>query len=126
MKAATPKYWAFISYSHRDEQVATALQRAIETYRVPRRLVDNRTAFGEVPSRVKPIFRDRDELCASTDLKALVREALAQSRYLIVVCSPDSARSAWTGNAAKPPSKRCATSSMNWPERATAISRSTC
>lgn len=95
MNAATPKYWAFISYSHRDVRVATALQRAIETYWVPRRLVGTHTAFGEVPPRVKPIFRDRDELCASTDLKALVREALAQSRYLIVVCSPDSARSAW-------------------------------
>ena len=31
----------------------------------------------------------------STDLKGVVNEALAQSRHLIVVCSPDSARSAW-------------------------------
>jgi tetratricopeptide (TPR) repeat protein len=71
------------------------LHRALETYRLPRRLVGTRTAIGEVPPRVKPIFRDRDELYAGTDLKTRVREVLGQSRHLIVVCSPDSARSAW-------------------------------
>ncbi len=90
-----PKYWAFISYSHRDAGVANALQRAIETYSVPKHLVGRRTAAGEVPPRLKPIFLDRHELQAGADLKAIVIEALAASRYLIVVCSPDAARSAW-------------------------------
>lgn len=89
------KFWAFISYSHRDAKAAAALQRAIETYRVPSRLVGTRTAMGEVPAFVKPVFRDRDEMQAGADLKATVREALAQSRWLIVVCSPAAARSAW-------------------------------
>ena len=39
MGAGTAKYWAFISYSHRDARVAAAVQRALETYRIPRRLV---------------------------------------------------------------------------------------
>jgi len=89
------RYWAFLSYSHRDAQVASALQRALETYRLPRRIVGRSTAEGSVPRFLKPIFRDREELQAGTDLKSSVRAALAQSRYLIVVCSPDAARSPW-------------------------------
>ncbi|MDO8545560.1 MAG: TIR domain-containing protein [Opitutaceae bacterium] len=95
MNAPAPKYWAFISYSHRDARVATALQHALETYRLPKNLVGQRTATGEVPARLKPIFLDRHELQAGTDLKTIVGEALARSRFLIVVCSPDSARSPW-------------------------------
>ncbi|MEI6107902.1 MAG: TIR domain-containing protein [Opitutae bacterium] len=89
------KYWAFISYSHQDERAAKALQRALETYRLPRLLVGTHTAAGEVPPAVTPVFRDRDELQAGTDLQQLVRVALAQSRYLIVLCSPAAAQSAW-------------------------------
>jgi tetratricopeptide (TPR) repeat protein len=89
------RYWAFISYSHRDAKVAAALQRALETYRIPRRLVGRSTPLGEVPEYLKPVFRDREELQAGADLNATVREALAQSRYLIVLCSPEAARSEW-------------------------------
>ena len=89
------KYRAFISYSHRDTRAAVALQRAIETYRLPGRLIGTRTAAGEIPAFLKPVFRDRDEMEAGTDLKATVREALQQSRYLIVLCSPAAARSPW-------------------------------
>ncbi len=95
MSGDAGKYWAFISYSHRDTRVAAALQRALETYRLPRWLVGSRTAMGEVPAFLKPVFRDRDEMEAGADLKATVREALAQSRWLIVVCSPEAARSPW-------------------------------
>jgi len=95
VRGNTAKYWAFISYSHHDAKVAAALQRALETYRLPRRLVGTATALGELPAYLKPVFRDRDEMEAGADLKATVREALAQSRYLIVVCSPEAARSPW-------------------------------
>jgi tetratricopeptide (TPR) repeat protein len=90
-----PEYWAFISYSHRDAPVAAALQRALETYRVPARLVGRPTPLGSVPAFLKPVFRDREELQAGGDLGARVREALSRSRYLVVVCSPDAARSDW-------------------------------
>ena len=95
MHAAGLKYWAFISYSHREVKIATALQRALETYRIPRRLVGRSTPLGNIPAYLKPVFRDRNEMQAGADLTATVREALAQSRYLIVVCSPDAARSEW-------------------------------
>ena len=93
--APTRKYWAFISYSHHDARIARRLQRTLETYRLPRRLVGQRSAAGVVPAQLKPIFLDRDELQAGTDLQTSVREALAQSRFLIVVCSPAAARSPW-------------------------------
>src|SRR4030095_2073345 len=41
-------------------------------------------------------FRDRHELAASGDLGHTIREALAASRCLIVLCSPDAAGSRWT------------------------------
>jgi len=90
-----PKYWAFLSYSHHDKAVAKRLQRQLETYRLPRRLVGRETSEGPVPARVLPIFRDRDELHAGADLKSSVRDALSRSRWLIVVCTPDAARSPW-------------------------------
>ncbi|WP_457336886.1 TIR domain-containing protein [Rhizobacter sp. P5_C2] len=93
--APSPRYGAFISYSHHDKLVARRLQRQLETYRLPKRLVGRATPQGPVPARLSPLFRDRDELNAGADLKASVQEALAASRWLIVVCSPDAARSPW-------------------------------
>lgn len=82
------RYWAFISYSHRDEAWARWLQHGIETYRVPKALVR-----GEIPARLNPVFRDRDELAGASDLSAQIQKALEDSRYLVVLCSPHSARS---------------------------------
>lgn len=42
-----------------------------------------------------PIFRDRDELPTSSELSDSLQKSLQQSRYLIVICSPDSAQSRW-------------------------------
>jgi hypothetical protein len=41
------------------------------------------------------VFHDRAELSASSDLNASITDALRASRYLIVICSPDAARSKW-------------------------------
>lgn len=91
------RYRAFISYSHRDKRWAEWLHRALETYRVPSRLVGLVTAAGKVPRRLAPIFRDREELASSSDLGGKVDLALAQSANLIVVCSPAAAASRWVG-----------------------------
>lgn len=90
-----PRYRAFISYSHVDGRFGRGLHRRLERYALPRRLAGRVTARGEVPGRVAPIFRDREELSASGDLTAEVRAALARSECLIVVCSPDAAASPW-------------------------------
>src|ERR1051325_1548544 len=91
----SPRYTAFLSYSHKDSAPAGRLHRRLETYRLPRRLVGTETARGRVPERLAPIFRDREELPAATDLSETVREALARSGALIVLCSPRSAGSLW-------------------------------
>jgi tetratricopeptide (TPR) repeat protein len=87
-------YRAFISYNHQDRAEAILLQRKLEAYRVPRKLVDVLTSEGSVPRRLTPIFRD-EECMAAGDLSDGVKEALKRSRFLIVVCSPDAAVSEW-------------------------------
>src|SRR4051812_25293640 len=89
------RYWAFISYSHQDRKWGDWLHRSLETYRVPRRLVGKPSRDGVVPARVFPIFRDREELPVSADLGGNINEALRESRYLIVICSPRAAKSRW-------------------------------
>jgi tetratricopeptide (TPR) repeat protein len=93
--AVPPQYWAFLSYSSHDRAAAIWLQRALETYRVPRRLVGHPTPAGPAPNRFRPIFRDGTELAANPDLAARIANALEQSAYLIVVCSPHAAKSHW-------------------------------
>jgi len=93
--AGEPRFAAFLSYSHKDAAAAGRLHRKLETYRIPKRRVGTETPRGPVPDRLWPIFRDRDELPAATNLSETVREALAQSGALIVLCSPHSAGSLW-------------------------------
>ncbi|HZZ68679.1 MAG TPA: toll/interleukin-1 receptor domain-containing protein [Phenylobacterium sp.] len=88
-------YRAFISYSHRDKKLAQWLHRELESYRIPAKLVGKVTGVGAVPRRLRPIFRDREELPASGDLSAELSNALRQSMFLLVICSPASARSRW-------------------------------
>ncbi len=92
---ATFKYRAFISYSHRDRRAAEWLHKAIENYRVPASLVGAVGRDGAIPRVIFPVFRDRDELGSASDLSASIREALTQSAYLIVLCSPSAAKSRW-------------------------------
>lgn len=95
------KYWAFISYSHADEEWAKWLHKSIETYRVPRKIVGRETPNGRIPKRPFPIFRDRDELPGASDLGGKLQEALRRSRSLIVICSPKSAVSKWVNEEVK-------------------------
>ena len=91
--AGDPTYRAFIAYSHQDEGWAKWLHQALETYRVPARLVGAQTEVGTIPRRLAPIFRDRSELPSAADLSKKITEALRQSANLIVICSPHAATS---------------------------------
>jgi len=93
------KYWAFISYSHSDATWAQWLHRALESYRIPRRL--RQIGSEQLPKRLYPVFRDRDELPTAPSLSQKIREALAASRFLIVICSPRSAVSPWVNQEIK-------------------------
>jgi WD40 repeat protein len=89
------KYWAFISYSHRDQAWADWVHHALETYHVPRRLVGRDSPCGPLPRRLYPVFRDQDELPSSPNLSGAIDLALRQSRTLIVIASPYAAVSRW-------------------------------
>ena len=89
------RYAAFISYSHADQAAVRWLHPALETFRLPREIVGTPSAFGPVPRKLPPVFRDRDELPASGDLGEHLRAALAESRFQIVLCSPKAAQSKW-------------------------------
>ena len=89
------KYRAFISYSHEDDKWAAWLHKSLESYRPPKHLIGEVTDFGPIPKRMSPIFRDRSELSAATDLGVVLNEALEQSPCLLVICSPSAAKSRW-------------------------------
>src|SRR4051794_11054697 len=89
------RYWAFISYSHADAKWGDRLHAALETYRLPSRLVRKAQPPGSVPRRVFPVFRDREELASSASLGENIENALRASRALIVICSPRAAASRW-------------------------------
>ena len=88
-------YRAFISYSHEDEHWARWLQRALESYRVPKSLVGKQGSFGHIPARLTPVFRDRVDLSPGADLTKSLSHELAASETLVVICSPAAARSRW-------------------------------
>jgi tetratricopeptide (TPR) repeat protein len=85
------RYFAFLSYSHTDRQWAAWLHRKLEAYRLPKNIVGP----GTLRRRLSPIFRDRDELPSAASLSDAVNEALSESEWLIVLCSPASASSRW-------------------------------
>lgn len=85
-------YSAFISYRHlpADIAAAKAVQRALETYRVP---ADIRKRTGR--KKLNRCFRDQDELPLADDLGSSIEKALRESEWLIVICSPDLLQSKW-------------------------------
>src|SRR5262245_23438122 len=87
------EYSAFISYRHvdPDRKIAQWLHTVLERYRVPAKLVRDR---GVAP-RLNRVFRDEEELAASSDLNREIETALHASQFLIVVCSPRTPASAW-------------------------------
>ena len=89
------RFRAFLSYSHADAAWAGWLLRRLETYRVPSRLVGTQGAHGPIERRLGKFFRDRDELPSAGDLGVTIRDALADSEALVVICSPTAAQSRW-------------------------------
>jgi formylglycine-generating enzyme required for sulfatase activity len=87
------KYRAFISYSHQDTTWAKWVQRGLESFKIDKDLAGRETARGPVPDSLRPVFRDREDFTAGAALPEQTLAALDVSSALIVVCSPDSARS---------------------------------
>ncbi len=91
-KQAKRSYIAFISYRHLplDSEVAKKVQRHIEHYTIPK---ERRNATGK--KHFGMVFRDEDELPTSPNLSDNIKEALDHSRYLIVICTPETSKSLW-------------------------------
>lgn len=85
-------YYAFISYQRKDEKWAKWLQRKLENYKLP---VANAKGVSDKKTKyIRPVFRDKTDLTAGP-LPDALKEALHQSRYLIVICSPNAVQSPW-------------------------------
>ncbi|MBR4198960.1 MAG: toll/interleukin-1 receptor domain-containing protein [Bacteroidales bacterium] len=87
------KYFSFISYNSKDTEWGKRVQRKLEHYRMPATLCSEH-GWDRVP--IKPVF------FAPTDiqpggLSSELQERLRASRNLIVICSPNSAKSEWVG-----------------------------
>ena len=87
------KYFAFISYNSKDTEWGKKVQKKLEGYKMPATICSE---HGWARKPIKPVF------FAPTDiqpggLSEELQERLRASRNLIVICSPNSAKSEWVG-----------------------------
>lgn len=86
------KYTAFISYRHKplDIKIASEIQKGLETFTIPHS-VQKETGR----KRIGRVFRDKEELTVSSNLSEDIVNALQESEYLVVICSPNTRESNW-------------------------------
>lgn len=85
------EYLAFISYQRKDEETARWLHHQLEHYQVPINIIESQP---ELMKLSRKVFLDSVEL-SSGILSEEIDRALNMSRFLIVICSPNSAQSPW-------------------------------
>ena len=83
------KYKAFISYNHADYKFARYLHTKLENFKFS----FDKKNYRDKP--LHPIFIDNNELKAGAKLSEAIQTALAQSEFLIVICSENSTKSNW-------------------------------
>ncbi|MBQ8188206.1 MAG: toll/interleukin-1 receptor domain-containing protein [Lachnospiraceae bacterium] len=88
------KYDAFISYRHSesDKFVAENLHKQLESFRLPAAIAKKRP--GE-KTKIERVFRDKEELPLTSNLEDPIVDALNNSEWLIVICSPRLRESLW-------------------------------
>lgn len=84
------KNFAFISYNHKDVKWAKWLQKNLENYKLPTEIHNE----FEDSRFIRPVFRDQTDLNTGV-LGNVLRDNLEASKFLIVLCSPNSAKSEW-------------------------------
>lgn len=85
------QYFAFISYNHKDVGWGKRLQRKLENYRLPTTLCSQR---GLERKPMRPVFFAPTDI-QPNDLNDELKARLKASRNLVVICSPNSAKSGW-------------------------------
>lgn len=88
------KYDAFISYRHTelDKFVAENLIKELESFKLPRNMAKK---LKGKKTKIERVFRDREELPLTNNLEEPIVEALRDSEWLIVICSPRLPESVW-------------------------------
>ena len=91
----TRRYFAFISYKREgiDEKVANWIHTKLEKYPYPKEMVNSEN-YPDDPERIRKIFIDTKELpVTDKDFTKKIKESIANSRYLILLCSSKSIQS---------------------------------
>lgn len=93
-KEQTFHYDAFISYRHvePDQSVAKMVHEQLEAYKLPHNV---KATLPNGNKRIARVFRDEEELPLATNLADSIVNALRNSEYLIVICSPALIESPW-------------------------------
>ncbi len=85
------RFYAFISYSSQDLKWGKRLQRKLERYKMPSSLCSK---HGWKRHPINPVFFAPTDIQPG-DLSEELKKRLRESRHLIVICSPASAKSQW-------------------------------
>jgi hypothetical protein len=80
---------AFISYDHKDDLIGSALQIGLQKF-----------AKSRSAARAMRISRDKTNLATNPDLWSSIEQELIDSEFLILLCSPESAKSHWVAREA--------------------------
>ncbi len=82
-------YYAFISYSTADSKWAKWLQHQLSYYHIPSSVKKSKIG---IPNKIRPVFIYEYDL-AGNQLHTAIKQELESSKYLIVICSPNAAKS---------------------------------
>lgn len=91
-------YDAFISYRHVDPDrfVAEQLHKELENFKLPKNIeAQLKKNNPDAKTKINRVFRDEEELPLSSSLEDQIVEALKNTDYLIVICSPRLKESQW-------------------------------
>lgn len=94
MELKNVKYDAFISYRHsqHDMFIAKSIHRRLENFNVPKSVLAKGLCE---KTKIERVFRDQDELPLADNLSDPIDNALSNSEFLIVICTPRLPESKW-------------------------------
>lgn len=94
MELENVKYDAFISYRHSplDMYIAKSVHRRLENFRLPKSVIEKGLC---TKTKIERVFRDQDELPLADNLSDPIDNALGNSDFLIVICTPRLPQSKW-------------------------------
>lgn len=97
------KYTAFISYNSKDNNIARWLQKRLEKYSLPSVISNEKgeivRSYDKKTEKFR-IFRYVTDLVAQ-NLNDGLKHELDQSKFLIIICSPNSANATWVRKEVK-------------------------